>query len=241
MGSQRTAVADLVELARPGCLRRREVTVETESVGRPRRGFALAIGAIGLSLLSSCSASDGAAGAKPTLRATTSTASSSTSAVAAGEAGRPGSVESSTTLVVKPGDREARVAVDAIRVQLPYPDDVVACVVAEVSADSKLLASARGAKARAGDLDTMVGVGARCSLRVRAAPLFGASLQEQAGGSLTKEQVACAVKGYSALDPAVVERVTAAALNPESAEPGASKPVDDLVKRCGIVVERAGN
>ena len=212
--------------------------VETESTGQRRRRFAVAIGFLGLTILWSCSGSDGSAGGKPGSRSSTSAPSTSVAAGGSGGSEQPGS---STTVVPKPGNREALAAVEAIRVQLPYPDDVVACVVSEVSGDSKLLATARGAKSQAGDLDTMVGVGARCSLRVRAAPLFAASLQEQAGGSLTEKQVACAVEGYSALEPAVVERVTAAALNPEVAEPGVSKPVEDVVKRCGIIIERAGN
>lgn len=139
----------------------------------------------------------------------------------------------STTEVVSADADAARAAVEEVRAELPYPDDVIDCVAVKASQDAEILKSLQNLD------DEKEGTVAReasaaCVLEVRSGPRFAEDLQRSAGGSLSDPQLACAAREYGKLDPEQVEAAAGAVLNPEKAEDSATAPVEKIYKTCGI-------
>jgi len=149
---------------------------------------------------------------------------------------RPGQVVASTSTIPASADTEA--AADLVakaKGRLPYPDDVLACVARRAGEDGDLLAALRdlGKDANVAVADDAA---ASCVIEVRAAPRFAEDLQRAAGGSLSDEQVACAVREFGQLTPEQVEAAAGAVLNPEKAEASATAPVEKVHEKCHIDV-----
>jgi hypothetical protein len=147
---------------------------------------------------------------------------------------RPGQVVVSTTALGASADVDGAVrAVDAVRDRLPYPDDVVDCVVVAASTDPELLKAVE--KSADGDPGAEVlAAAAACVTEVRSGSRFAEDLQRAAGGSLSEKQVACAAREFGELSPEQIEAVSGAVLNPEVAEESAVEPVERIYETCKI-------
>lgn len=170
-----------------------------------------------------CSSSDGSASRSTTTRPPAEATTT-----------RPGQVvAASTTLAEGAGVDEAREALARLKAELAYPADVLECVAADAAGDADLsaaLSDEGGGKA----LAAVRAAAAACAVELHSAPRFAEDLQRGSGGLLSNEQVACAVREYGDLTPAQIEAASGAVINPEPAEPGDTRPVEEIYETCGI-------
>ena len=142
-------------------------------------------------------------------------------------------VASSSTLVPSAELGTAQDAIAAVRGELPYPDDVLACVADRALDDAGLL-DALLSPNEADHLAAVQETAAACVVAVRSGPRFAEDLQRASGGQLSKEQLGCASKEYGRLSPAEIEAAAGAVLNPEKADASALAPVEEIYETCGI-------
>lgn len=127
----------------------------------------------------------------------------------------------------------AQAAVNDARSELPYPADVLDCLVSKATVDSEIFEALGMPREGRGWLKVQEAAAA-CVVQVRSGPRFAEDLQRAAGGKLTEKQAACAAREYGELSPEQIEAAAGAVMNPEQAKTSATAPIEEIYDTCGI-------
>jgi len=125
-----------------------------------------------------------------------------------------------------------------IRAQLPFDDDVVACLTDRLATDQDLLRrTSKGLSTDQPEYAEVLDLGTQCTQAVVFAPQFAQNVQAQSGGTLTADQMACLTQAYRTLTKDDLQQILNAAMSPtatDRAEQGAK--TDALITGCGVAL-----
>lgn len=165
----------------------------------------------------------------------------------------PGTAPAQTTVVDQPTTAEpttsptadlpadpegARLVVETIGPGLALNEPELACLTQRLGDQPQLVKDAQ-APDLASDSKAYVEVatiGQSCADAVRFGPLFAQAAQDESGGRLSEEQMACLQNAYSTLSSDEIRANTAAALNPEDkkSQETNSQAIARLRDGCGV-------
>lgn len=202
-----------------------------DRVGRRTRWTVVAIAAAGIASGACSSTEPGSDGASDT-----------TAAPVTAPATTVVEVDGTTTIVEAPvtfpPDADAVQVVAELAPRLPMSETERVCVAEVIGADPDLLGRVSGGVSPGTDLfDEVAAVHRRCTVTVTQAPMFAASINQQAGGVLSAEQLACLTDGFAALTPDQLDAAMLGALAPtEPALAPGTEPLTAIVTGCGVEV-----
>ena len=195
---------------------------ETTTTYRRRAAFALGVLALAIGTGSACSSSNDSGSAPGSDRGpdTALVASPSTSALP--PLSTPAQINDATAHALDHAP------------QLTLDPEQRSCVATRLQADPILVNSLGDNPATSRRWDEVLRIASDCINSVTFSAEFTTNLQQQAGGTLSAEQMDCVRHTSASWSSDTVQRLIRSGLNPGTTEPTAQTAVNDLLTKCSI-------